>query len=101
MKKNLHRIIVSELILIAISFPITGYFFGFLTAKVDGWNLLVGLYLRVLSGLLHAFLTIITLGHPWKDESGSHTTDLTVLILLAYIVLRLTRFIMDRKEQKS
>ena len=75
------------------SFPITGFIHGLISAKGCD-NGIVGLLERIFIGFIGAFTTLITLGAPWNDESGSTSTNIRIYVLITFILLSILFYLM-------
>ena len=90
-----------QLVIIGISFPITVFIYGSLSTVVGGWILLISILLRFLSGLLYAFINVITLGQPWDDEAGVNSTDIRLFVFLMYLFLNVAYYCVYGRTTKN
>ena len=97
-KQNL---LMSSLIGLLLSLPITGFVYGFFACKDcgDGFS---GFLWRIFIGIVETFLTIITLGKPWDNEGGNSSTNLRLYVLLTAIVIAVIVYLIrDRANRKK
>jgi hypothetical protein len=90
------RFFTSAFFAVVLSFPITGFIYGYNACK-DCGNSILG---RFFIGFVEAFLTTITLGNPVDNEGGSVATNLRWYVLFVFILLTLLfyfRFLNRRK----
>ncbi len=97
MKRNLLLSIGAGLFL---SLPITGFIYGFIICKdcKDGF---LGIIERSVIGVIHAFLTTVTLGKPWDNEAGSSSTNIRIYVLLTFIIVTVMTFMILKFKKKK
>lgn len=102
MKKKFRgqNFIISTGVGLLFSLPVTGFVYGFF-ACIDCGNGILGFFGRVFTGIVGAFLTIITLGKPWNNEGGTSNTNLRLYALLTFIIITLLIFLILNRLQKT
>ncbi|MAX82351.1 MAG: hypothetical protein CL843_19505 [Crocinitomicaceae bacterium] len=97
--KKRNKLLISLVTGIVLSLPVTGFIYGFFACS-DCRDGISGFFWRIFIGVIHLFLNIITLGKPWKDESGISSTNLRPYVLLAVVLIAIiTYLILSRKEK--
>jgi len=91
--------LLKQLLLLGISFPVTGFIYGFIAAEAGDSGLSVEIQFRSFIGLMYAVLNTITFGHPWLDEAGTRTTNITHYVLAAYLFLNLVIYVWQKSRK--
>jgi len=100
-KENRPELIVSTLISIIISFPVTGFFHGFITAigNDGGFSELKG---RFFVGIFEAIASSLSFGKPWGDGYESETIRFRIIIFIVFIILTFLIFkFLTRNSKKK
>lgn len=90
----------SAIIGVLLSFPLTGFIYGFSTCKDCGEGI-GGILGRILIGFVEAILTTITLGAPWDNEGGTTSTNLRFYVFLTALIITLILFLIRKRNQKK
>ncbi|MFH7001333.1 hypothetical protein [Flavobacterium bizetiae] len=90
----------SAIIGVLLSFPLTGFIYGFATCKDCGEGI-SGIFGRIFIGFVEAILTTITLGAPWDDEGGTTSTNLRFYVFLAALIFTLMIFFIRKRNQNK
>jgi len=98
-KTNTRLLFTSSIIGLSLSFPVTGFIYGFCFCKNYGEGF-SGFVWRTLLGFLESILTTITLGAPWDNEAGTSSTNLRFYVFLTFITITLLTFLI-RKGKKT
>ena len=96
-KRNLFT---SAIISVLLSFPITGFIYGFSISKDCGEGI-SGIFGRILIGSIEAILTTITLGSPWDNEGGTTSTNLRFYVFLVALFFTLMLFFIRKRNQNK
>jgi len=98
--EKLTRIILSVLLGLLLSLPVTGFIYGFIVCVGcdDGIS---GFFSRIVVGFVESILTTITLGEPWNNEGGTSSTDLRLYVLLAFLILTIGIYWIMYRNKKS
>lgn len=96
-KRNLFT---SAIIGVLLSFPVTGFIYGFSICKDCGEGI-GGIFGRILIGFVEAILTIITLGAPWDNEGGTTSTNLRFYVFLVALIFTLMLFFIRKRNQNK
>lgn len=96
-KKNL---ITSAIIAILLSFPLTGFIYGFFVCKDCGEGI-YGFVSRIFIGFIEAILTTITLGAPWDNEGATTSTNLRFYVFLTALIITLLLFFIQKRKQNK
>lgn len=102
MEKSDRKILITSAILgILLSFPVTGFIYGFYSCE-DYNNGITSLLGRIFTGFVEAILTTITLGAPWNNEGGTSSTNLRFYVFLSALFITFLFFkIQKRKENRQ
>jgi len=96
-KRNLFT---SAIISVLLSFPVTGFIYGFSISKDCGEGI-SGIFGRILIGFVEAILTTITLGSPWDNEGGTTSTNLRFYVFLVALIFTLILFLIRKRNQNK
>jgi uncharacterized membrane protein YeaQ/YmgE (transglycosylase-associated protein family) len=88
------------LIGVLLSFPLTGFIYGFSICK-DCREGIGGIFGRILIGFVEAILTTITLGAQWDNEGGTTSTNLRFYVFLTALIITLILFLIRKRNQKK
>ncbi|UTN03060.1 hypothetical protein L0669_17185 [Flavobacterium bizetiae] len=90
----------SAIIGVLLSFPVTGFIYGFSSCKDCGEGI-SGIFGRIFIGFVEAILTTITLGAPWDNEGGTTSTNLRFYVFLAALIFTLMIFFIRKRNQNK
>ncbi|MFQ6599564.1 hypothetical protein [Flavobacterium sp. C3NV] len=96
-KRNLFT---SAIIGVLLSFPVTGFIYGFSICKDCGEGI-SGIFGRILIGFVEAILTTITLGAPWDNEGGTTSINLRFYVFLVALFFTLMLFFIRKRNQNK
>ena len=95
---NFINLTISVTVALMVSLILIGFIYGVFAcsdcdAGVDGF------LQRVWIGIVHVFLTVMTLGKPWINEGGASTVNLQPYVLILSIAV--SYFIYTRLQGKN
>jgi hypothetical protein len=95
------RILFTSAIMgILLSFPLTGFIYGFSICKDCGEGI-SGIFGRILIGFVEAILTTIMLGAPWDNEGGTTNTNLRFYVFMTALIITLIFFLIQKINQNK
>lgn len=90
----------SVIVGILVSFPITGFIYGFSVCE-NCDNSFVSLLTRVFTGFVEAILTTITLGASWDNEGGTISTNLRFYVFLCSVFFVFIFYLFQKRNQNK
>lgn len=97
-KPNSKLLFTASIIGLLLSFPVTGFMYGFVgcTDCGEGSSGIAG---RLFIGLVEALLTTTTLGMPSNNEGGSSNTNLRLYVFITFIIITLLAYkVLNKKN---
>jgi hypothetical protein len=98
---SLAKLAISVIFALIFSLVLTGFIYGVFTCTDCGSGI-DGLFGRLWISIVHVFLTLITLGKPWKNEGGGSSVNLQPCVLIvSMVVTYFTYKFLQRKNTRN